>query len=125
MTIDSIVPAAPARSDRPVGGAEAAATQTVNGRQPAAAVETVQAVKAKEAAPSQKELESAVAELNKSVQASAQSLEFSIDTDSKRTVVKIIDQSTQEVLRQIPSKEALQLAKSLGSTKGLLIQQEA
>ncbi|MBB3117734.1 flagellar protein FlaG [Pseudoduganella violacea] len=125
MTIDSIVPAAPARNDRPVSGAETAATPAVNGRQPAAAVETVQAVKAKEAPPSQKELESAVAELNKSVQASAQSLEFSIDTDSKRTVVKIIDQSTKEILRQIPSKEALQLAKSLGSTKGLLIQQEA
>ena len=41
-------------------------------------------------------------------------------------VVQLIDQKTKEVLRQIPSKEALDIAKSLDDTsKGLLIKQTA
>ncbi len=55
----------------------------------------------------------------------SQDLEFSIDEDSDRTVVKIIDQKTKEVLRQIPSPEALAIAKALDQAKGLLIQQKA
>jgi flagellar protein FlaG len=121
MTIDSIATAAP-RPDRAVG-AETVALP-VAGRAPAAAVDTAQAVKAKAAAPSLKEVEQAVAEINKTLQSKAQSLEFSIDDDSKRTIVKVIDQSTKEVLRQIPTPEALQIAKSLANSKGLLVDQE-
>lgn len=77
--------------------------------------------------PSQEQLEQAVSKLNKSAQAQSQGLEFSIDNDTKRTVVKVVDQSTKEVLRQIPSPEALEIAKSLESSdnKGLLIKQTA
>jgi len=122
MTIDSIATAAP-RPDR-AAGADMVALP-VAGRAPAAAVDTADAVKAKAAAPSLKEVEQAVAEINKSLQSKAQSLEFSIDDDSKRTIVKVIDQSTREVLRQIPTPEALQIAKSLANNKGLLVDQEA
>jgi flagellar protein FlaG len=122
MTIDSIATAAP-RPDRAVG-AETVALP-VAGRAPAAEVDTAEAVKAKAAAPSLKEVEQAVAEINKTLQSKAQSLEFSIDDDSKRTIVKVIDQSTKEVLRQIPTPEALQIAKSLANSKGLLVDHEA
>lgn len=124
MTIDSITASTP-RPDRGSVAAEPAAAP-VAGRSPAAAVETVDAVKAKEAAPSKKDVEEAVAKLNKSVQDRAQSLEFSIDNDSNRTIVKVIDQSTKEVLRQIPTPEALQIAKSIDARSGgLLVDQEA
>ncbi|WP_342119396.1 flagellar protein FlaG [Pseudoduganella sp. OTU4001] len=124
MTIDSISASAP-RPDRGSVGAEPAAAP-VAGRSPAAAVETVDAVKAKEAAPSKKDVEEAVAKLNKTVQDRAQALEFSIDNDSNRTIVKVIDQSTKEVLRQIPTPEALQIAKSIDARSGgLLVDQEA
>jgi flagellar protein FlaG len=69
-----------------------------------------------------------VSQLNKSAQAKSQGLEFSIDNDTKRTVVKVVDQSTKEVLRQIPTPEALEIAKALeskSSNTGLLIQQTA
>jgi flagellar protein FlaG len=52
-------------------------------------------------------------------------LNFSVDQESKTTVVKVIDQSTKEVIRQIPSEEMLALAKALDTMKGLLIQQKA
>jgi flagellar protein FlaG len=85
------------------------------------------AEQAGQAAPSRDQLARAVAELNKSQQAKSQGLEFSIDTDTRRTVVKVVDQATREVLRQIPTPEALEIAKALEaqSTKGVLIQQTA
>jgi flagellar protein FlaG len=124
MTIDSITASAP-RPDRGGVAAEPVAAQAA-ARPPAVAVETVAAVKAKEAAPSQRDVEEAVAKLNQSVQSRAQSLEFSIDDDSNRTIVKVIDQSTKELLRQIPTPEALQIAKSIDARSGgLLVDQEA
>lgn len=122
MTIDSIAASA-ARPERAPGAEHA--TPPVTGRAPAAAADTVDAVKAKQAPPSMKEVEEAVAKLNKTVQDKAQSLEFTIDDDSHRTIVKVIDQSTKEVLRQIPTPEALQIAKSIDARQGLLVNQEA
>ena len=125
MTIDSITATTVPRPERGAVGAELAALP-VAGRSPAAAVETVDAVKAKAPAPSAQEVEEAVAKLNQSVQGRAQGLEYSIDDDSHRTIVKVIDQSTKEVLRQIPTPEALQIAKSIDArTGGLLVDQEA
>lgn len=126
MTIDSIASAAGTKTERSsFAASDTTAVAQAAGRAPAAATETVQAVTAKAAVPSQKELEAAVEQLNKSVQSKSQSLEFSIDNDSKRTIVKVIDQHTKEVLRQIPTPEALQIAKSLDTGKGMLISQEA
>jgi flagellar protein FlaG len=74
---------------------------------------------------SHEDLSAAVKKINESMPASAQSLEFSIDDDSKDIVVKVIDQNTKEVVRQIPSQEALDIAKSLDKMRGLLIRQTA
>jgi uncharacterized FlaG/YvyC family protein len=71
------------------------------------------------------ELNKAVSDINKSLQDRGQDLRFSIDSDSKRVVVKIIDQNTSQVLRQIPSEEALEISKSLDKLQGLLIKQNA
>jgi len=125
MTIDSIGSAGSARSpERAVMGAEAAMLQGA-GRVPATTLETAAAVKAESPVPTSEQLNDAVSQMNQSPQAKAQGLEFSIDKDSQRTVVKVVDQATKEVLRQIPSPEALELARSLGANKGLLIQQTA
>jgi flagellar protein FlaG len=75
--------------------------------------------------PSKEDLSNAVKKLNESMLGSAQSLEFSIDEDTKGIVVKVIDQNTKEVLRQMPSKEALEISKSLDKMRGLLINQTA
>jgi flagellar protein FlaG len=127
MTIDTIGTATTARTaDRPPVSSDAAAAQGT-ARAPATAVETANAVKASAAVPTLDQVNEAVSQLNKSAQAKSQGLEFSVDSDTKRTVVKVIDQSTKEVLRQIPSPEALEIAKSLESnaSTGLLISQTA
>jgi len=75
--------------------------------------------------PSREELDDAVKKINASLPASAQGLEFSVDEDSKQTVVKIVDLGTREVVRQIPTVEALEIAKALDKAVGHLINQTA
>ena len=99
------------------------APQTAGTRSPALATQTPEAVKAKESPTSMDELKDAVGKLNASMQANSRSLEFSIDEDSKRTVVKLIDVNTKEVVRQYPTEEALRISKSLDSFTGKLIHQ--
>ena len=51
-------------------------------------------------------------------------VEFTVDDDTKLTVVKVIDKSTKEVIRQIPSEEMLAIAKALDTVQGLLVRQK-
>jgi len=75
--------------------------------------------------PKPEELDQAIKAVNEFVKPFNNALNFSVDQESKTTVVKVIDQSTKEVIRQIPSEEMLALAKALDTMKGLLIQQKA
>lgn len=94
--------------------------------QPAAApLATVQAVQQSAAVPDLAQVAEAVKNINQTMKALSQNLEFSIDTDSKQTIVKVVDQQTQEVIRQMPSVEALEIAKALDRVQGLLIRQKA
>jgi len=102
------------------------ATGTVEQAPAASAAAGVAKAYAADAAPaSREEVTDAVKKINDAMLASAQSLEFSIDEDSKHIVVKVIDQDTKEVVRQMPSKEALEIAKSIDKMRGLLIDQTA
>lgn len=73
----------------------------------------------------QEDVEQAVKEVNEFVQPINNALSFSLDQESDKMVVKVIDQGTKEVIRQIPSEEMLALAKALDTMKGLLVQQKA
>ena len=75
--------------------------------------------------PSAGELQKALEEVEKAVAPMAQSLQFSLDKDSGRTVVKVMDTDTNEVIRQIPSEEVLAISKAVDKLKGLLIKQQA
>jgi flagellar protein FlaG len=73
----------------------------------------------------EKTLSKAVKMLNDHVAPALQSIEFAIDQDSNRMVVKVVDTSTNKVLRQIPNEEALSISKSLGKLQGLMINKTA
>jgi len=77
------------------------------------------------AAPHRSVVEKAVDTLNHNTQFSAQGLRFSIDEESGKTVVKIVDTETQDVLRQFPSEDALALAHSIDKMQGLLLREKA
>jgi len=89
------------------------------------APEQADAMGATKAAEAAVGLRQAVERINQSLPPSDQGIEFSIDEDSDRVIVKVVDRETREVLRQMPSKEALDIAKALDRTQGLLIKLEA
>ncbi|MES2354458.1 MAG: flagellar protein FlaG [Pseudomonadota bacterium] len=59
------------------------------------------------------------------LQVDNQSLQFSTDHSTGKIIVKVIDQSTGDILRQIPSEDLLEIAKSLDQLRGLLINAKA
>lgn len=52
-------------------------------------------------------------------------LEFSIDEDSGRNVVKVIDSDSGDIIRQFPSEEVLKLSSLAKSGKGGIFADEA
>jgi len=76
--------------------------------------------------PTVAQLEGAVRDLNQSMKANNSSLAFSIDPDTEHPVVKLMDSSTGEVIKQFPSKEAIAISKAIGEIQqGLLLKQKA
>ena len=52
-------------------------------------------------------------------------LEFSIDEESGRTVIRVLDRESRELIRQIPAEELLVIAKRLEAATGILIRDKA
>jgi len=77
------------------------------------------------AAVDRQELERALENVRRVVEPVAHNLQFVVDEDTGRTVVKVVDGATDEVIRQIPSEEILSIAKALDKLSGLLIEQKA
>lgn len=70
-------------------------------------------------------LQDAVKKLNETVAPALQTVEFEIDEDTDKTVVKVIDKESKEVIRQMPNEEALAFSKTLDKLQGLVIRQTA
>ncbi|MBI5791998.1 MAG: flagellar protein FlaG [Rhodocyclales bacterium] len=93
-----------------------------------AGVESSQAAAAAEATrqPTPEQLKAAVSEINKVMQQSNRNLEFSMDDDTHRLVVRLTDTETGELIRQIPSDETLAISRSIGEfQQGFLLKQKA
>jgi flagellar protein FlaG len=58
-------------------------------------------------------LKEAVTKLNEYVQSVQRDLQFNMDSTSGKTVIKVLDRNTQEVIRQIPDEVVLKLARNL------------
>lgn len=71
------------------------------------------------------ELAKELSKINAFVQGRASNVQFVTDEDTGLDIVKVIDTSTKEVIRQMPTQEAVQIAKALDQLKGLLIRQKA
>ncbi|WP_188035619.1 flagellar protein FlaG [Pseudomonas sp. EZ-C24] len=67
----------------------------------------------------------AVSEIEKFLSTSRRNLEFSTDEDSGKIVVKVIASETGELIRQLPSEEALRIASSLSDVNSLLFDAKA
>ncbi|GAD61357.1 MULTISPECIES: flagellar protein FlaG [Pseudomonadaceae] len=97
-----------------VGGAEV-------GKEEAAA----QVAAGEKATVSREQVESAVSTIQEFVQSVRRNVNFTLEDASGRVVVKVTDASSGDIIRQIPSEEALQLAESLEEVRSLLFKAEA
>ncbi|MBZ0105903.1 MAG: flagellar protein FlaG [Sulfuricella denitrificans] len=122
ITLNTSSPAQPAQlSGQPVSsGATKAVADTPA---PGSTVEQPQAA-AKQ--PTTEQLKGAVDSINQAMRQSNRGLEFSVDSATKRPIVKMVDMETGEVIRQIPSDETLAISRSIDHfQQGLLLKQEA
>lgn len=80
--------------------------------------------------PSSEQLKQATDTINQVMRQPNQSLEFefkfSVDTDTKKPIVRVVDTKTGELIRQIPSEETLAIARSIDQfqKKSLLLSQK-
>lgn len=96
------------REERPVE--EAGSTKAAQGEQQAASAE---------------EVAGAVSVIREFVQSVKRNLDFHLDDSSGRVVVSVTDSESGDVVRQIPSEDALKLAESLEEVRSLLFRAEA
>lgn len=100
--------------------AESRAVSTDRG-QKTAPVEAAVATKT----PSHKEVIEAMNKMQDMVQMVSRDLNFSLDEDSGEVVIKVIDSTTEEVVRQIPSEEVLRVARAIENGESFLVETKA
>ena len=74
---------------------------------------------------SEEQIKQAVQKIQETVDNLAHNLRFSIDENTGRTIIKVLDAHTDEVIRQIPTKEAIEIARTLDKVQGLLFNDKA
>lgn len=84
-----------------------------------------QRVNPKEATPNQQDVVGATKKLQDFVSNVRGDIQFSTDESSGAMVVKVIDRTSKDVIMQLPSREALEIAKALDKFQGLLVKQQA
>ena len=99
-------------------GAPASQVAQINRTQPATTAAASEPASAQEISQALDEVRSALAPV-------AQNLLFSVDEDTGRTIIKVVDKATDEVIKQIPSEEIIAIAKAVDRLQGLLVKQQA
>ncbi len=89
-------------------------------------------LESRDKATEKKEVEEAALVVSDFLNTSQRGLEFSVNEDAGRTVVKVMDVKEEKVIRQIPSDEVLKLAQKVRELKaelsgktGMLFESEA
>jgi flagellar protein FlaG len=85
------------------------------------------AMRAERAAePADKELQhsNALSEINGVLALARVGLQFEFDKEADKLIARVVDTETGELIRQMPSEEALRVSKVLGRLQGLLIHEQ-
>lgn len=71
------------------------------------------------------QLQAAVSDIQNFVQSVRRDINFNLDDDSGRVVINVTEATSGDVIRQIPSEEALRLAENLSEIRSVLFEAEA
>jgi flagellar protein FlaG len=67
----------------------------------------------------------AVADANRNIQSFTNALQFEVDPDTRKIVVRLVDTQDNRVLRQVPSQEMMAIARALERMQTLLVRAKA
>lgn len=70
-----------------------------------------------------RQTEQSLQEINKVLATLSISVQFQIDPEYKDVIVKVVDQDSGKVIRQIPSEDVVRISKAMDNLKGLLFAQ--
>jgi len=75
--------------------------------------------------PTAEQVAQSLEDINKAMAGFSISVQFKVDPDYKELIVKVVDQDTGKLIRQIPTEEVVKISKAMDSLKGLLFAQSA
>ena len=107
MLVSTVTPAAPAATYRRAEAAPSAPAPAAGTTVDLAAVKT------------------AIASVTEALKPVGGGLEFNVDQSSGKTIVRVVDLDTQQIIRQIPSEEMVELSRVLERLEGLLFRDVA
>jgi flagellar protein FlaG len=67
-----------------------------------------------------KKLQAIVSDLNQVMGMTNTKLSFSVDRASNKMIIRVVDSETQELIRQIPSEDAVNVAQHINGLMGIL-----
>ena len=126
-SIESVKPVSqmPVNTEQTANKASASnATKTENVKAEQIIAQAKEAKNAERNAITPDEMTQVVENLNAFVQIMKRNVSFDIDKDSGRDVISVFDADTRELIRQIPSEEALKLLKRMDEAVGLLFSEK-
>jgi flagellar protein FlaG len=85
----------------------------------------VQTAPSSSAFPSREAVAAAVIAVNDALAARSRAVEFAMDPDTRTIIVTLVDTENNQVLRQVPSQEILDIAKSIDRQRHLLLANQA
>ena len=75
--------------------------------------------------PDEAQLTQAVRDANHAARMVSSNIEFSVDQKSGKTIVKVVDSTTQQLIRQMPTEEMIEIARALDRMQGMLLKRQA
>jgi flagellar protein FlaG len=109
--------------DRPTSGGATSAVQTreVSERPPAARLVSAEAV----AQPSREAVAQAAKHIESFVKSVGRSLDFSVDSRTGQSVLRVMNPENGQLIRQLPAEETLRVAAAIDYMQSVLVNQRA
>jgi flagellar protein FlaG len=75
--------------------------------------------------PEAEEVKEAVRDIQEFVSNVTTDLRFTVDKETGRSIVSVVDSKTQQIVRQIPTEEIMKIARNIDRMQGLLFSDRA